>query len=66
MIEMPPFGNAGDPPARQLPPTVLSGRLDQSRDWFATATVAMLVKDGLVISAHEGTPAETPDSAWLR
>jgi hypothetical protein len=26
----------------------------------------MLVKDGLVISAHEGTPAETPDSAWLR
>jgi hypothetical protein len=66
VIEMPPFGDAVDPPPWQLPSFVLSGRLDQSRDWFATTPVALLVKDGIVISGKDGDSAETPDLTWLR
>jgi len=61
VIEMPPFADAGDPPPWQLPSTVLSGRLDQSRDWFATTPVALLIKDGIVISGKDGDRAENPD-----
>jgi hypothetical protein len=61
---MPPFGDAADPPPWQLPPSVLSGRLDQTRDWFATTPVALVVKDGIVISAKESDAAETPDPSW--
>jgi hypothetical protein len=64
VIEMPPFGDAADPPPWQLPPSVLSGRLDQTRDWFATTPVALVVKDGIVISAKESDAAETPDPSW--
>jgi len=64
VIEMPPFGDATDPPPWQLPPSVLSGRLDQSRDWFATTPVAILVKDGVIVSAKGGDSAQTPDPAW--
>ena len=52
VIEMPPFGDAGDPPPWELPSTVLSGRLDQTRDWFATTPVVLLIKDGIVISGN--------------
>jgi hypothetical protein len=61
VIEMPPFGEASDPAPWQLPPNILAGRLDQSRDWFATTPVAVLLKDGIVISAKEADAAENPD-----
>jgi hypothetical protein len=60
VVEMPPFADATDPPPWQLPPAVLAGRLDQTRDWFATTPVALNVKDGIVISAKDSTTAETP------
>jgi hypothetical protein len=56
VIEMPPFGGATDPPPWQLPPSVLSGRLDQTRDWFATTPVALQVKAGIVIAGKEADP----------
>jgi hypothetical protein len=65
VIEMPPFADATDPPPWQLPPSVLSGHLDQRRDWFATAPVAFLIKDGIVISATESDAAEIPDPVWF-
>jgi hypothetical protein len=61
VIEMPPFGDATDPPPWQLPPSVIAGRLDETRDWFATTPVALRLKDGLTISAKESEAAETPD-----
>jgi hypothetical protein len=54
MIEMPPFGEAADPSPWQLPSTVLAGHLDQSRAWFATTPVAILVSDDIVISVKQG------------
>jgi hypothetical protein len=57
---MPPFADSTDPPPWQLPPSVLSGRLDETRDWFATTPVAITIKDGLIISAKESTAAESP------
>jgi hypothetical protein len=60
IIEMPPFADSTDPPPWQLPPSVLSGRLDETRDWFATTPVAITIKDGLIISAKESTAAESP------
>jgi hypothetical protein len=42
------------------PPSVLSGRLDQTRDWFASAPVALTIKDGIIISAKESDAAQTP------
>jgi hypothetical protein len=57
VIEMPPFGDANDPPPWQLPSTVLAGRLDESRDWFATTPVAIYVQAGLIVSAKEGGEA---------
>ena len=64
VIEMPPFADAGDPPPWQLPPTVLSGRLDGTRDWFATTPVVLGIRDGIVISGKDGDAAEIPDPAW--
>jgi hypothetical protein len=64
VIELPPFGDPADPPPWQLPPYVLSGRLDGSRDWFATTPVAIVVKDGIMISAKEADAAENPDPSW--
>jgi len=64
VVEIPPFGDGSDPLPWQLPSTVLSGRLDQTRDWFATTPVAIRVKDGVVISAKEGAASETPDPSW--
>lgn len=63
---MPPFADPADPPAWQLPLSVLAGRLDQSRDWFATTPVAILIKDGIVISAEEADAAENPDPSWQK
>jgi hypothetical protein len=65
VVEVPPFAEPGDPPSWNLPSTVLSGRLDTSRDWFATTPVAIEVKDGIIQSATDGDSAETPDPAWL-
>jgi hypothetical protein len=59
VIEMPPFADAADPPPWQVPPSVLSGRLDQTRDWFATTPVALSIKDGLILSSKESDAAET-------
>jgi hypothetical protein len=41
----------------------LSGRLDQTRDWFATTPVAMLLENGTVIAGRDREAAETPDIA---
>jgi hypothetical protein len=57
---MPPFGDAADPPPWQLPPSVIAGRLDETRDWFATTPVAITIKDGIILSAKESEAAETP------
>jgi hypothetical protein len=45
-------------------PSVLSGHLDESRDWFATTPIAILARGGIVISAKGSDAAETPDPAW--
>ncbi len=66
VIEMPPFGDAADPPPWQLPASVFTGRLDQTRDWFATTPIALLVKDGLVIASKDGDEAESPDPGWFQ
>jgi hypothetical protein len=42
----------------------LSGKLDTSRDWFATTPVAVLLKDGVVQAALDGREAATPQAAW--
>lgn len=54
VIEMPPFADAGEPMPWVLPPSVLSGRLDTTRDWFATTPVILELQDGKVTSAHDG------------
>jgi hypothetical protein len=45
---------------------VRSGRLDHSRDWFATTPAALLINGGIIISAKESVAAETPDPPWLK
>jgi hypothetical protein len=40
------------------------GRLDTSRDWFATTPVAILLDDGIVQAAIDGEAAVTPNPAW--
>jgi hypothetical protein len=63
IIEMPPYATAGE----QLPITAdvaLSGRLDTTRDWFATTPVAVLLKDGVVREAVDGDKANSPDPSW--
>jgi hypothetical protein len=57
---MPPFGDATDPPPWQLPPSVLAGRLDESRDWFAAPPLALRIKDGLIRWAKQSDAAESP------
>jgi hypothetical protein len=66
VIEMSPFADPADPPPWQLPSTVLSGHLDETRDWFATTPVVIEVKDGVVISAKEAAAAESPDPKWFK
>jgi len=63
---MPPFADASDPPPWQLPPSVLSGHLDQTRDWFATTPVALKIKDGLIVGTKESDAAEIPDLSWFQ
>jgi hypothetical protein len=63
IVEMPPYAGAGE----ELPITpvlTLTGRLDTTRDWFATTPVVVLLKDGIVQQAAEGDAAATPDPAW--
>jgi hypothetical protein len=65
VIEMAPYSDADDPAFWELPKSVLSGRLDESRDWVVTTPVAVGVSDGIVISGAEGDAAENPDSHWF-
>jgi hypothetical protein len=63
IIEMPPYAGAGE----ELPITAdvaLTGKLDTTRDWFATTPVAILLKDGVVQAALDGERASTPERAW--
>jgi uncharacterized membrane protein YphA (DoxX/SURF4 family) len=60
VIEMPPFADPTDPPPWQLPPSVRAGRLDQSRDWFATTPLALRIKDGIVLSSKNPPPPKPP------
>jgi hypothetical protein len=61
LIEMPPYADAPAAPPWQLAPGQIAGRLDTSRDWFATTPVAVYLNDGKVVAAHEGEAAAAPD-----
>jgi hypothetical protein len=64
VIEMPSYAGLGE--ALPWPATPgLAGRLDTTRDWFATTPVALLVQDGIVQAAADGEHAVTPDAAWF-
>lgn len=58
---MPPFADSTDPPPWQLPSSVLCGRLDQTRDWFATTSLALRIKDRIVLSAKDSAAADPPN-----
>jgi hypothetical protein len=63
IIEMPPYAQPGE----ELPITPdvsLTGKLDTSRDWFATTPVAIYLRGGIVQSAVDGDKAATPDPSW--
>jgi len=65
IIEMPPYAGAGEgfAPSSAL---ALTGRLDTTRDWFATTPVAVLFDHGIVQAAAEGDAAATPNREWWR
>jgi hypothetical protein len=63
IVELPPYAQPGE----ELPITAdvsLIGKLDTSRDWFATTPVAIYLTDGIVQAAADGDKAETPDPSW--
>lgn len=62
---MPPYAGAGEgfAPSSAL---ALTGRLDTTRDWFATTPVAVLFDHGIVQAAAEGDAAATPNREWWR
>lgn len=65
VIEMPPYADlSAPPPWSPLPPTVLSGRLDETRDWFASTPVALKIEDGRVIKVKDGEARERDDISW--
>jgi hypothetical protein len=64
IIEMPPYAAPGE--SAPWPTTIgVFGKLDTTRDWFATTPVAILVKDCTVQQATDGDRAATPDPAWF-
>jgi methylamine utilization protein MauE len=65
VIEMPPYAG----PSEGFAPSsavALTGRLDTTRDWFATTPVAILLDNGIVQAAAEGDAVATPNPAWWR
>jgi hypothetical protein len=65
VIEMAPYSDADDPAYWELPKSVPSGRLDQTRDWVVTTPVVAVIRDGRVIAGAEGDAAENPDPRWF-
>lgn len=62
LVEMPPYA----PPGERLVPfdtLAQTGRLSDSRDWFATAPLAVVLHDGIVRAVAAGDEAENPE--WL-
>jgi len=65
VIEMPPYAEPGDPPPWEpLPDSVVTGQLDESRDWLAATPIVVLLRDGIVIKTAEGDVAGDP-AAWF-
>jgi hypothetical protein len=66
IIEMPPY--AGPVEGWEIVNSewrrVKAGRLDTTRDWFATTPVAILLDHGIVQAAVEGDAAVTPNPTW--
>jgi hypothetical protein len=52
-IEMPPYASADDSRIT-FDDRAAPGRLDDSRDWFATTPVIVLLQNGIVRDAAEG------------
>jgi hypothetical protein len=65
VIEMAPYSDTDDPAFWDLPKSVASGRLDQTRDWVVTTPVVIVIQDGMVIAGVEGDAAENPDPRWF-
>jgi len=63
IIEMPPYAGPGEEFAPSLAVSLM-GKLDTTRDWFATTPVAILLDHGIVQAAAEGDAAGTPDPTW--
>jgi hypothetical protein len=61
LVEMPPYA-ARSPDSVMSTSTVLIGRLSDSREWFASTPVAVLLVEGRVVRAAEGERAESPDA----
>lgn len=53
VVEMPPYGDDGDPGFAMLKPRFF-GRLSDSREWFVETPLAVLVRDGRVTEARIG------------
>jgi len=61
IIEMPRYAASGEP-APWPTSTGLFGKLDTTRDWFATTPVALELQDGIVRTASDGERAAIPAS----
>ncbi len=64
IIEIPPYAASNESPPWSKS-TGPFGKLDTTRDWFATTPVAISLKDGIVQAATDGDKAATPDAGWL-